>query len=92
MRMEAKCEVVTTIYDTIAVSDGLTVDFEKNVSPSNTIISGVFKKSNETIASLSYQSVTGKYKLDIPKFGNLTSAEFKAIHLNIPDWIEEINS
>ena len=55
MRMEAKSEVVTTIYDTIAVSDGLTVDFEKNVSPSNTVISGVFKKSNEIIARLSYQ-------------------------------------
>lgn len=90
--MEPIREVVTTVYDTIVVSDGLTVDFEKTVTPDSTVINGIFKKSNGTVASLSYSSMTGKYKLEIPKFGNLTSAEFKAIHLNIPDWIEEINS
>lgn len=90
--MEPIREVVTTVYDTIVVSEGLTVDFEKTVTPDSTVINGNFKKSNGSVASLSYSSMTGKYKLEIPKFDSLSTAEFAAIHTGIPEWIEEIKS
>lgn len=89
--MEPIREVVTTVYDTIVVSDGLNADFEKTVTPDNMVINGIFKKSNALVASLSYSSMTGKYKLAIPKFDSLTAVEFADIHTGIPEWIEEIN-